>query len=365
MVMKKIITLFLALSMILTLAACGAEKPAEATPAPAAPAEVAPAEEAPTQEAEKAEAEAIDVNALGIRDIVFLGGSQTGNWCIVQPTIVNFVEQDIPGCTVTATNGSAVSNLRALQHHEADLAFAHGYVVNSALNGTDDYAEDGKLDNVAVIMATSQSYLFGVTKASSDVYSVDDIVNCNWCAGPAGGGMEVASRNILEAYGITYDAIKANGKKVEFQSMSDAGELMKDGHVDAVFVSGMLTDNIITQQMQSSFDIRIFGFDGEGAQKFLATNPAFGPAVLPANSYKNQTEDVNVFSFNSLLCCRADMDEEAVYLLTKSLYENRAAMAEVVSEMDFIEGENVLNGFDVANLHPGAARYYREIGILK
>lgn len=314
--------------------------------------------------AAEASEEPVTAEDLGIKDIIFLGGSQTGNWCIVQPTIVNFVERDIPGVTVTAISGNAVANMRALEAGEADIAFAHGYVFNSAVNGTDDFEEDGALENISVIMGTSESYLFGVAKASSDVKSVEDIANCNWCAGPAGGGMEVASRSILESYGITYDTIRENGGNVEFQDMSDAGELMKDGHVDAVFVSGMLTDNIITMEMESSFDIRIFGFDGEGAQKFLDTNPAFGPAVLPANSYKNQPEDVNVFSFNSLLCVRKDMSEDVVYALTKSLYENRADMAEVVSEMDFIEGENVLAGFDIANLHPGAARYYQEIGIL-
>ena len=187
--------------------------------------------------------------------------------------------------------------------------------------------------------------------------------------------MEIFNRRVLEAYGVTYDDIQANGHTLNYQGLSDVIELMQDGHVDVSVVSGML-DNPTTHQMESSFDIDILSFEGDAAQNFVNTYLSFSLSTMPAGIYKGQDEEKTVMAWTGLMCCRKDLPDDVVYAITKdlpddvvyaitkALHENAGDFAAVVPENAWIGTPDCLTGFDQANLHPGALRYYQEIGLL-
>lgn len=344
--MKRLLALALFLAMTLSLVACGAKS----DPAPA------------STLTDSSESAAPELN-IDVKDIVFQSGSTGGNWAIVQPAMVTAIEDALPGVTVTGITGKGAANLRAMQAGECDIAFTQGYAYEDAVHGVNDFEADGAMDNVSVICSTAISYMYFVSTASSGVKTVEDIANSNLNCNTAGGGVEIATRRILEAYGITYDDVTQNGGTLNYQGLSDVIGLMQDGHVDVSLVSGML-DNPTTHQMESTFDIEILSFDGDGIQKFVNEYPAFMIDTMPAGIYKGQDTDKIVAAWTGVMCCRKDLSDDVVYAITKALHENADKFAEVVPENAWIGTEKCVTGFDVSNLHPGALRYYQEIGLL-
>ena len=87
--------------------------------------------------------------------------------------------------------------------------------------------------------------------------------------------------------------------------------------------------------------------------------PIFTDYVIPADTYKGQTTDVNTLTVKSMLCVSADMDEALAYALTKQIYENldRVVLAHNVGK--FITKETAMEAMPI-ELHPGAARYFNE-----
>jgi hypothetical protein len=95
--------------------------------------------------------------------------------------------------------------------------------------------------------------------------------------------------------------------------------------------------------------------------EFMAKYPGYEKGVIPAGSYKGQTEDALTISHTSIIFARKDLPEEVVYNLTKLLMENR----ERLNKIEGIEiSEKPIEGIDPQILHPGAKRYYQEKGLL-
>nr|WP_326166586.1 TAXI family TRAP transporter solute-binding subunit [uncultured Oscillibacter sp.] len=354
--MKKLLALLLALLLTASLAACGGNGGKTQEDPPAAPA-------GPTEPSGGGSADEGGELNIDVKDIIFQSGSTGGNWAIVQPAMVTAIENALPGVTVTGITGSGAANLRAIQAGECDMAFTQGHAYEDALHGVNDFEADGAMDNVAVICSTNVSYMYFVAAARAGIKSIEDIANSNLNCNTAGGGVEIFTRRVLESYGITYDDIQANGHTLNYQGLSDVIELMQDGHVDVSVVSGML-DNPTTHQMESSFDIDVLSFEGEAAQKFVKDYPSFSLATMPAGIYKGQDEEKAVMAWTGLMCCRRDLSDDVVYAITKALHENADDFAAVVPENAWIGTPDCLTGFEHSNLHPGALRYYQEIGLL-
>ncbi len=103
-------------------------------------------------------------------------------------------------------------------------------------------------------------------------------------------------------------------------------------------------------------------------QAMVNTGFKFGTMVLPAGTYgAGQTEPTGAMTFVSVgLACYAGADEEVIYEITKMMYEHRAELADYYPPAGAITDESVLSLLPVESpdeIHPGALRYYEEIGL--
>lgn len=109
--------------------------------------------------------------------------------------------------------------------------------------------------------------------------------------------------------------------------------------------------------MASQHKIRILGFNQASLAKLTVNYKFFSKVVIPAGTYSGQTGPVETIAVRATLVCRADLDGNLVYNLTKTLYENLGAV-----------GHAKAKEFSLANakagvstpIHPGALRYYKE-----
>jgi len=90
--------------------------------------------------------------------------------------------------------------------------------------------------------------------------------------------------------------------------------------------------------------------------------PYFTRYIIPAGTYDGQTEDVATITCKAALYCRADLDEETVYQITKAFYESGDEIAAAHATGKEVQLEGCIDGITTP-IHPGAARYYKEMGI--
>ena len=141
-----------------------------------------------------------------------------------------------------------------------------------------------------------------------------------------------------------------------------AVDMLTDGSADAAFLGGAVPTASITQAA-ASMDIVFVPFSDAAREQLVDEYVFFRPATIPAETYRGQTEAFEGLDVGSMhLITSAAADEELVYTVTKLLYDNRERVVEKHAAGRAINPNNVVRDTGT-EFHPGAIRYYREIGI--
>jgi hypothetical protein len=175
--------------------------------------------------------------------------------------------------------------------------------------------------------------------------------------GPAGAGFEYFVGPLLAAHGITYDDFTPVNA-----TQAGAVDLLTDGSVAAAFLGGAVPTASITQAA-AVLDIRLVPFEEAVRQQLIADYLFFRPATIPAGTYRGVDQPYEGLDVGSMhLITGADQDEELVYQVTRTLYENREEVVQRHAAGRAINEQNVVRDTGT-DFHPGAIRYYQEIGI--
>ena len=368
--MKKILALILALTMVLALAACGSSAPAStpapsATPAPEAseaPAEAteAPAEEtaeAPAPEASEAPAaeEAAAEEAPGFTGSYLMGtGSATGNYYAFGNSVCTVVN-NVTGAnlTVNATGGST-ENARLLGSKENEFAMIQSDVYSYAHQGVELF-DGSPITNFQAVTACYPEMVQIVVRKDAGISSVADMAGKNICVGAVGSGYEVAARQILGAYGMTYDDINET-----FADQATAKNGVQDGTFDGMFLcSGYPNGNV--QELSLTGKIEVLTIDQEHLDILVKDYPYYSAFTTETDEY-NLGHEITSVAVKCMLVCLDSFSEDEIYALTKSIYEHLGEIQEINSKANYMSLEDALSGIP-SDLHPGALKYYEEQGL--
>lgn len=255
--------------------------------------------------------------------------------------------------TAEATQGT-LENIRRLDAGDLDFAMANAAITYFAVRGEDGW---DKAYPMRSVMTLAPNVALFITPEGSGVRTIADLKGKRVVVGPAGAGFEYFVKPILNAHGVKYDDFTPlNGPQ------SQAVDMMADGSAAAAFLGGAVPTASITQAA-SSQDIFFIPFDPAVKEELIANYPFFNPATIPAGTYRNQEDGYAGLNVGSMhLITSASVDEELVYQVTKTLYENRQAVVEKHAAGRAINPENVVRPTGT-EFHPGAIRFYEEIGI--
>jgi len=169
---------------------------------------------------------------------------------------------------------------------------------------------------------------------------------------------------VLKAYGITFDSIKKKGGTVSFVGYTDAAALMKDGHLDAYMaVTSCPQSTIIDLNFQPG--VRFLPVTDADYKKVRALEPGLMHTAIPMSAYKGLNADVKTVGTVTNIIGSADLPDDLVYQIVKTLYANWPALAKVKKKaIEDSKPENALLGARIP-VHPGAMRYYKEMGYVK
>ncbi|MGD9830647.1 MAG: TAXI family TRAP transporter solute-binding subunit, partial [Hyphomicrobiaceae bacterium] len=207
---------------------------------------------------------------------------------------------------------------------------------------------------IRAVMSTNGAYVTALGKP--DIKTFADLAGK--AAAPGRGGMtgRVTYQYVLNELGIKSKVKEINSGYAEMPS------LFKDGIAQAVVVIGSIPHPVI-DEILSTHQGNLLPIDGKVA-KVLTEKYNYEAVTIPAGTFKGQKADVQTVGSVTTLCTHADVPEEWVYKLTKAAWEGRQRLIQAHKAYKELDKTMVTKGVRIP-FHPGAARYWREVGILK
>ena len=274
-----------------------------------------------------------------------LGGAMAGVW-----------NDNIPDLRVsTQSSGASVDNLQLLDAGEVELIMAvNGVAADAMEGGSDDFPDP--LD-FAFLGNIYGEVMQVVAHGDSGIESIEDMAGMTVAIGPPGSGTEVVARQMLEAVGIDAD----NDIDARQESFGDAADGLRDGQIDAVFAILALPAGAI-EDVATGTDLTYVNVDEDLAQQILDADPTMSALDVEADTYPGQDEEVTWLTNWATLYAPSDLHEDVVYDLVRVLYEENQAIADAHAVGSQIQIDTALDGRADIPVHPGAQRYYDEVG---
>jgi len=287
-----------------------------------------------------------------------LTGGTSGVYYPLGVALANVIGKAMPSLktSVQATKAS-VENLNLLQAGRGEIAFTLGDSLSDAWKGSEEAGFKTPLKKLRGIAAIYPNYIQIVARADSGIKTLADLKGKNVSVGAPKSGTELNARTIFTAAGLTY---KDFGK-VEYLPFGESVELMKNRQLDATLQSAGLGASSL-RDLATSVDIVVVPIPAEVIRK--THDPAYLPATIPANTYRGQTGEVHTAAVQNFLVTREEVSIDIVYGMTKALWTNLDQLVAAHSAAKAIDLKHALDGMPLP-LHPGAEKYYKEVGIIK
>ena len=304
----------------------------------------------------KKEEEGGDVGEVMPSMLYMATGGNTGTYYAFGTALSQILTEKTGITIAIQSTGASKANIQLIDTGDVDLAIVQNDVMDYAWRGVDLFNGE-KINSFASMAAIYAEVCQIVANPSAGIRSIADLKGKNVSVGDAGSGTEFNARQILDAYGISFDDI---GKQnLGFGASADA---LRDNKIDAFFcVAGAPTPAII--DLATGKDIVILEVDDAHAATLIKNYPFYTQFPIPGGSYKGQNSAVKTVAVKATLIVSNKLSEDTVYKLTKNLFESKADI-----EAAHVKGKEISTTYAIEGIsvpfHPGAAKYYKEIGAM-
>jgi len=248
--------------------------------------------------------------------------------------------------TAEVTGGS-VENVNRLREGQIDMGFSLAVTVYEAYHGERDYEEPFR--DLRIVAPLYPNLVHVLVPRGSTVNSLSELGGARISVGSAGSGTEQVARQILEAYGFSYEDVDAR-----YLTFSESAASLRDGAVDAAIISVGYPAAAVLEATTTG-GARLIPLDNGPIQTLMDRYPYYATGRVPAEAYPGVTEDVPTVAMMNWIVARTDLDGGVVRRLLDILLNDREALAQV-HEM---AGQIRLNDLESAPipLHPAAASW--------
>src|SRR5690606_21571541 len=297
---------------------------------------------------------AVSVCAQRTQFITIGTGGTAGVYYPLGGAMAEIFNQNVRGVNVSVqATGASVANVNMIAQGQVELALIQNDIAFYAVNAQEMF--QNRIGNLRGITTLYPEVIQLVARADAGIRSIADLKGKRVAVGDAGSGTEANARQILAAAGITYNDIT-----VRYLSFAEASNNLRDGHIDAAFVTAGIPTAAI-QDVAAGRDIVLVSVGADLAAALQEEYPFYIPVTVPGGTYSGVNDDVPTVAVGAMLAVRAELSEDLVYNLTKALFENLPRLAQAPVRGGDVSLETAQDGMSLT-LHPGAARYYAEVG---
>jgi len=289
--------------------------------------------------------------------LVLATGGTAGTYYPFGGAMARIWNTKIPAMNVTAqTTGASAENIRLVNKKEAELALVQSDTLDAAFTAKAPFTE--AIKSMSTIAVLYPEIIQVVVRADSPIKSIADLKGKKVGVGAPGSGTEANFRQLMDIYGLVKDDVNS-----QYLSFSESAEAFKDRHIDAFIVTAGIP-NAAIMDIGTQHAIRILTVPADMAAKLTAKYPFLAAAVVPAGTYKNQTQDVTTVAVNAVLIVGNDLSVDVVYSITKALFDSQAELASAHAKGKELNLKYAVQGVSIP-FHPGALKYYKEKGVKK
>ncbi len=351
--MKKRFTAIAALAVAAAMSLTACTQSQNAAPETQAAAETA-AQGSEDKAEEPAPAPAPSADAVSLK---MATGGTTGTYYAYGGVIANILNGKLGSLQLNVqSTGASKANIFLIDDGEADVAIVQNDVMDYASKGTDLFEEDGAIESFSAGAALYAEVCQIIS--SGDIKSVEDLKGKRVSVGDAGSGVEFNARQILNAYGISFDDIEVNNL-----GFGDSADALKDGKIDAFFCTAGAPTTAITE-LATTNSINLLGIDDEHAAALQNDYAFYTQYTIPGGTYKGVDDDVVTVAVKATLIVSDKLSEDVVYDLVKGLFDNKDAITAGHAKGAELDPAYAVDGISV-KFHPGAEKYFKEAGVLQ
>lgn len=317
--MKKIIALLLAVVMVFSLCACGKKSSAA--------------------------------------ELKYATGGTSGTYYGFSGVIANVLNEKLKGTlniTVEST-GASKANIQMLESGDADIAIVQNDVMYYAYTGTDLFAGGSPITSFSAVCSCYPEYVQILAKP--EITSIDQLAGKNVSVGDAGSGTEFNAKQILAAYGLSFDDIKVSN-----QSFADSADSLKNGTIDAAFVVAGYPTTAVTE-LATNFNFNLLAVDAEHAAALQADYGFYYYGVIPGGTYSPVAGDTPAVAVMATIVASNKVSADTVYAFLKGLFDYKADITAGHAKGNELDLNTAVSGVSIP-WHDGAAKFYKEQGLM-
>lgn len=257
------------------------------------------------------------------------------------------------------SSGGTVENLDMMHRGEAEMAIAMANLTGFAYTGTVQYEGKEKIEGLRYVMGLWPDVTQFVVSGASGIETWGDLRGKKVAVGPAASGTEFSSKVLLKSLaGLTFDDIKA-----EYVGYSEAAQALQNGQLDAFNAEAGFPVGAVAELYAGRQEVKMMEFSAEDLEKLRVDAPFYAGVVIPAGVYPGQEKDLRVAGIKSALIVNSDVPEDLVYEMLKIIYSKKDDLLNEHAAFKLVDFDNPIDGLFGAPLHPGAVKFFSEIGM--
>jgi TRAP transporter TAXI family solute receptor len=299
--------------------------------------------------------------------ITIATGGTAGAYYPLGGLMAQILTDRVPEVVVTVqTSGGSVANCNLMKDRQVESAISQNNVTNSAYEGKDQFAAGKPVKNLRFVASLFREIIHVVARADSGIKSLKDIKGKRLIPGDRGSGTEVDTLNILAAMGLTYKDFAG----VDWVPYTGMVQRLQDKQMDVAFLTVGWPASAVTELAMAT-EIVLVPIEEEMRDKLTKMYSFYTKAVIPKGTYKGMKQDVPTITTTAQWLMDEQVPADLVYKLTMALWEKGKdglsgadVMGKVYARGRDVQLKTALDGMGIP-LHPGAARYYKEIGLIK
>ncbi|MBL3592448.1 MAG: TAXI family TRAP transporter solute-binding subunit [Synergistaceae bacterium] len=287
--------------------------------------------------------------------------SPTGGWMMLASTAAKLINENVPGTNLTPVPSprGGVENIETILSGEREMGLVMANSAFAAIRGEAPFTEPAK--GLAGWFSAHYGYWYLLVREDSGIESFADLKGKRIAIGNPGDGDEALNRDVFKLLGLAWEDFSP-----EYAGLSGAVDLIKQNQIHALAYVGApklpsLNELLVTKKM------RLLTFTDEELEKITEALPYLVVREMPQSDFPEMilpSDPAKVLSMNHVVVCSDKIPADDMYAYTKAVFSNLDEIHAASKAFSVITLESAVSGMPVP-FHEGAARYFKEAGVLK
>lgn len=307
-----------------------------------------------------------DAEVAGSRPYILTTATTGGTYYPVGVAIATITKSglyDEQGIGLSAiSSAGSLENVKLMRDRQAQFAMLQGIFAAWAWNGDGPFsARQPFLRSIGALWPNTEHFVLTRDLATTGtIRDLDGLDGARFVLGARNSGAEKSGDYILGSLAIDYE----DRLTLAWMGYGATANAIQDGSIVGMNIPAGPPVSAITRAFAATGDdLVLLEFSDDDLAAVNARYPLWQRRILPAGTYPNQPGPVRTIEHANVLAVRADVADDVVYAITRNLWENLSALNRIHKATEAMSLERALVGIG-APLHPGAARYYRERGVV-